>query len=200
MHHEKEPSDENIRAVLKSKNKTQLNFPGMEASKELSARWYAIYVKSRSEKKVLQTLTEKGIDAYLPIYKKLRQWSDRKKLVEMPLMPGYVFVHITWKDYDRVLQTDHVVCYITFGGKAAPVRDEDIESLKHMLRQDKVKVELTREDLAPGEQVEILSGPLVGMKGELIQIKGKNKVGIRIQPVGYTVMVEVPISELAIIR
>ncbi|GET33777.1 transcriptional regulator [Prolixibacter bellariivorans] len=172
----------------------------MEATKETSAQWYAIYVKSRSEKKVLQTLTEKGIEAYLPIHKKLRQWSDRKKLVEMPLMPGYVFVLITRKDYDRVLQTDHVVCYITFGGKAAPIRDEDIESLKRMLRQDKVKVELTREDLTPGEQVEIISGPLMGMKGELVQIKGKNKVGIRIQPVGYTVMIEVPISELAIVR
>jgi len=172
----------------------------MEATKETSARWYAIYVKSRSEKKVLQTLTEKGIEAYLPIHKKLRQWSDRKKLGEMPLMPGYVFVHITRKDYEPVLQTDHVVCYITFGGKAAPIRDEDIESLKRMLRQDKVKVELTREDLTPGEQVEIISGPLMGMKGELVQIKGKNKVGIRIQPVGYTVMIEVPISELAIVR
>jgi len=173
---------------------------GMEATKESLTRWYAVYVKSRSEKKVLQTLADKDIEAYLPIQKKLRQWSDRKKLVEMPLMPGYVFVHITRKDYDRVLQTEHVVCYITFGGKAAPVRDEDIESLKRMLHQDQIKVELTREDLKPGEQVEILSGPLMGMKGELVQIKGKNKVGIRLQPVGYTVMVEVPISELAVIR
>ena len=172
----------------------------MESTREPAARWYAIYVKSRSEKKVLQTLSEKGIEAYLPLQKKLRQWSDRKKLVEMPLMPGYVFVYITRKEYDRVLQTEHVVCYITFGGQAAPVRNEDIESLKRMLHQDKVKVELTREDLNPGEQVEILSGPLMGMKGELVQIKGKNKVGIRLQPVGYTVMVEVPISELAIIR
>jgi transcription antitermination factor NusG len=173
---------------------------GTEAKGKPSARWYAIYVKSRTEKRVQQMLTEKGITAYLPMQKKLRQWSDRKKLVEMPLMPGYVFVHITRLDHDRVLQTEHVVCYITFEGKAAPVRDEDIDSLRRMLHQDQIKVELTREDLTPGEQVEILSGPLMGMKGELVQIKGKNKVGIRLQPVGYTVMVEVPISELAVMR
>jgi len=162
-------------------------------------QWYALYVKSRTEKKVLEAITRKGIEAYLPMEKKLRQWSDRKKLVEMPLMPGYIFVHVNNKEYDPALQTDHVVCYITFEGKAAPVREEDITALKQILQQNQIKVELTRDELEPGMQVEILSGPLVGIRGELIQLKGRHKVGIRIRQVRYTVMVEVPVSELAVL-
>lgn len=163
-------------------------------------QWYVVYVKNRAEKKVLQSLCGKNIEAYLPVQKKLRQWSDRKKLVEMPLFPGYIFVRINHKEYDPVLQTENVVSYITFEGKAVPVRDEDMHSLKQILQQDQIRIELTREDLSPGEQVEILSGPLMGIRGELVELKGKHKVGIRIQQISYTVMIEVPVTELAVIR
>lgn len=163
-------------------------------------QWYVVYVKSRAEKKVLQSLQAKNIEAWLPLHAELRKWSDRKKLVRTPLLPGYVFVRVERKDYDTVLKTDHVVCYVTFEGKAVPVRDEEIQNLQQILRQDQIRVELSREDLHPGEQVEILSGPLVGVRGELVRIKGKHKVGIRIRQINYTVMVEVPIPELAIIR
>lgn len=167
---------------------------------DLSKHWYVLYVKSRAEKKVLQDLKTKDIEAYLPMQKKLRQWSDRKKLVEMPLLPGYIFVRVGRREYDPALKTDNVVCYITFEGKAAPVRESDINALKKILEQDQIEVELTRDDLVPGEQVEILSGPLMGIRGELVEIKGKHKVGIRIQQVQYTIMVEVPVSQLAVIR
>lgn len=163
-------------------------------------QWYVVYVKSRAEKRVLQSLTGKGVEAWLPVQKKLRQWSDRKKLVEMPLFPGYIFVRISRNEYDPVLKTENVVCYITFEGKAIPVRDQDIDSLKQILQQELIRIELTREDLVPGEQVEVLSGPLIGLRGELIELKGRHRVGIRIQQISYTVMVEVPVSELAIIH
>ncbi len=163
-------------------------------------QWYVVYVKSRAEKKVLQNLASKNIEAWLPVQNKLRQWSDRKKLVEMPFFPGYIFVRVNRKDYDPVLATEHVVGYITIEGKAVPVRDEDIRSLKQILQQDLIKVELTRDDLTPGEQVEIISGPLVGVRGELVQLKGKHKVSIRIHQIHYTVMIEVPVTELAMIR
>ena len=163
-------------------------------------KWYVVYVKSRAEKKVLQSLDGNNIEAWLPLRGELRKWSDRKKLVEMPLLPGYVFVRVNRKDYDRVLATDNVVCYITFGGKAVPVRNEDIVYLKQILRQDQVLVELTREDLKPGELVEVLAGPLAGVRGELVECRGKHRVGIRIRQINYTVMVEVPVSGMAIIK
>lgn len=70
----------------------------------LKYNWYAIRVKSRSEKKVLFDLVELQIEAYLPIQRKLRQWSDRKKWVETPLISGYVFVYISRKEYEAVLR------------------------------------------------------------------------------------------------
>ncbi len=161
-------------------------------NKKLNYNWYAIRVKSRSEKKVFADLTELGIEAYLPLQRKLRQWTDRKKWVEMPLISGYVFVYISRKEYEAVLRIYNVVCYIYFEGKAAVIREEDINLLKRMLGQVDFELEITHEELKPGQMVEIITGPLCGVIGELIDFKGKNKVALRIPPLGYTVLVEAP--------
>ncbi len=158
--------------------------------------WHAIYVHSRAEKKVHNELTMKGIESFLPLQRKLRQWSDRKKWVEIPLISGYVFVHITPWNYDAVLQTDNVMQYVRFEGKAALIRDQDIEILKRMLGQGDLEIELTREELEPGMQVEIIAGSMMGVKGELISFRGKNKVALRIPPLGITVLVESPEKNL----
>ncbi len=158
----------------------------------INYNWYAIRVKSRSEKKVYSDLIEQNIESYLPLQRKLRQWSDRKKWVEMPLISGYVFVFISRKEYETVLRTYNVVCYVFFEGKAAIIREKDIDLLKRMLGQVEVELEITLEQLKPGQIVEIISGPLCGVIGELIDFKGKNKVALRIPPLGYTVLVEAP--------
>jgi len=161
-------------------------------NQKLNYNWYAIRVKSRSEKKVYADLIEQEIEAYLPLQRKLRQWSDRKKWIEMPLISGYVFVYISRKEYESVLKIYNVVCYVYFEGKAAIIRDADINLLKRMLGQVEVELEITLEQLKPGQMVEIISGPLCGVIGELINFQGKNKVALRIQPLGYTVLVEAP--------
>ena len=163
----------------------------MEDNK-LKYNWYAIRVKSRSEKKVLFELEEQEIEAYLPMQRKLRQWSDRKKWVEMPLISGYVFVYISRKEYELVLKIHHVVSYIYFEGKAAVIREGDINLLKRMLGQVDLEIEITAEQFKPGQMVEIIAGPLLGVIGELIDFKGKDKVALRIPPLGYTVLLEAP--------
>jgi len=160
-------------------------------------KWYAIRVKSRSEKKVFSDLEELKIVAYLPMQRKLRQWSDRKKWVEMPLISGYVFVYISRKEYESVLKIYNVVSYIYFEGKAAVIREEDINLLKRMLGQVEVDIEITAEQFKPGQMVEIIAGPLLGVIGELIDFKGKDKVALRIPPLGYTVLLEAPGKNLA---
>ncbi len=159
---------------------------------ELIYNWYAIRVKSRTEKKVNADLFDQGIDSYLPLQRRLRIWSDRKKWVEMPLISGYVFVHISRKEYEVVLRTMNVVCYIFFQGRAAIIRDQDILTLKRMLGQSELELEITFEEFKPGQMVEVVAGPLCGVIGELIEFKGKNKVALRIDPLGYTVLVEAP--------
>jgi transcription antitermination factor NusG len=166
----------------------------------LPLNWHAIYVHSRAEKKVHAELNFKGIESFLPLQRKLRQWSDRKKWVEIPLISGYVFVHITRKEYDSVLQIDNVMQYVRFEGKAAIIRDQDIEVLKRMLGQSDLEVEITSEDLQPGMLVEIVAGPMMGIRGELVSFRGHNKVALRIPPLGFTVLVESPEKNLVVVK
>ena len=134
--------------------------------------WYAIYTKSRSEKKVREELSAKRIECFLPLQKKLRQWHDRKKWVETPLLPGYCFVFISKDDYDLVLQVRNVVCYITFEGKAAPIPTKQIDALKQMLKQSEFEVSVSQESFETGKRVEIIQGSLIGLKGELLESRG----------------------------
>lgn len=159
--------------------------------------WYAVYTRSRAEKKVQTELELRGIESFLPLQKKLRQWKDRKKWVETPLLPGYCFVHVDRRDYDRVLQTNNVVCYITFEGKAAIVREEQIEGLKSLLRQNEFDVEITPDTFAPGKKAEIIRGPLVGLQGELCETRGQQKFLLRIEQIGKSFNVEVPSEYLS---
>ena len=159
---------------------------------EFKYNWYAVRVRSRTEKKVNAELAFQGIESYLPLQRKLRIWSDRKKWIELPLISGYVFVYISLKEYELVLRTFNVVCYVFFQGKAAVIPERDIIFLKRMLGQSELALEVTLDDLKPGQLVEVVSGPLCGMVGELIEFKGKNKVALRINPLGYTVLVEAP--------
>ena len=80
----------------------------------METKWYAVYTRPRFEKQVVKALLDQGIEGYLPLIKTMRQWSDRKKMVEVPLFSSYVFVHINRSAYDQVLQTQGVVKYISF--------------------------------------------------------------------------------------
>ncbi len=159
--------------------------------------WYAVYTRSRAEKKVVAELERRGIECFLPLQKKLRQWKDRKKWVEMPLIPGYCFVHISRFEYDGVLQTDNVVCYVRFEGKASEIRDSQIEDLKQLIRQNDFDVDITHENFKRGKKVEIIRGALLGLQGELIEIRGKHRFLIRIEQIEQNFVVEVPVEYLS---
>ncbi len=158
--------------------------------------WYAVYTKSRAEKKVLLEFELQGIDAYLPLQRKLRQWSDRKKWVEVPLISGYIFVHISLKEYDAVLRTPGVVTYVRFEGKAAIIPDNQIDLIKRMMRQTEIAIEISHELFNEGDPVEVIAGPLIGMQGTLVQFKGSKRVVVQVVQLNLSVLVEVPVSEV----
>lgn len=160
--------------------------------------WYALYVKSRTEKKVAADFKTKGIEYYLPIQKVLKQWSDRKKWVEEPLFRSYIFVRIELDDYYKVLQTPNAVKYISFEGKAVIVPSPQIEAIKYFLNEkDPENPEL--QSWVKGKKVEIMSGSLVGLIGELVDINGKNRVSIEIEAVNRTILLQIPKSRLRVI-
>jgi transcription antitermination factor NusG len=140
------------------------------------------------------------IETFLPLQRKLRQWSDRKKWVELPLISGYLFVKASRKEYDQVLQSNYVVCYVRFEGKAAIIPDSQIEYLKLMLKQDNSEIEITREQLLPGQMIEVVAGPFIGLKGKLQKIRGKSKVAIELEQLGYSALVEIQVEDIIPIR
>jgi transcription antitermination factor NusG len=144
-----------------------------------SAHWHALYTRSRNEKKVSERLTEKGIEAYVPLHKVLHQWSDRKKWVEEPLIRSYVFVRIEPEHYYEVLNTPGAVRYVFFSGKAATIPDRQIEMLK-IISGSNIETTPVPNTLKPGTPIKVIAGPLAGLTGELIRISGKNHVVVRI--------------------
>lgn len=169
----------------------------MDIQPLMQKKWHVIYTRSRAEKKVRDELVNKNIECFLPIQKKLRRWKDRKKWVEMPLISGYCFVHITRKDYDNVLQTENVVCYITFEGKAAEIPERQIEYLQRLSQQAEFEVTVSREKFEPGQKVEVMQGPMVGMRGELVRSQGKQKFILRLNEINSSFIVEIPASHLS---
>ena len=161
--------------------------------------WYALYTKSRNEKKAFESLISAGIEAYLPLIKTLKQWSDRKKWVEEPLFRSYIFVYIDKLEYFKVLNIYGIVRYITFEGKAVPIPENQIQAIKQYVGEDFEPIDGIK-DFHIGDKVEVIKGSLIGLQGRLISIKNKQKVKIEIEAISQSVFLSVPKSFLEIIN
>lgn len=157
----------------------------------MEKQWHVIYTRSRQERVVSNWLKEIGVEHYLPMQKKLRQWKDRRKWVEMPLLNSYIFVRINNdREYVDVLKIDNVVCFITFSGKAALVPDHQIEAIRLLLASEK-ELEVTSEDFEAGDEIQVKAGPLQGLEGTLVNVRNKNKVRVQIEHIGKSILVEI---------
>jgi transcription antitermination factor NusG len=153
-------------------------------------QWYAVYTKPRSEKKLADRLTDKGIEAYLPMRRTLKQWSDRKKMVSEPLISSYVFVNVLQENYQDVLNTPGAVKYIWFSGKPAVIPESQIQTLKLILNND-FEIDCVSTILPKGSTVQVNSGPLKGLTGELVQYAGKNRVVVRLDQIDKAIMLTI---------
>ncbi|MGB0524010.1 MAG: UpxY family transcription antiterminator [Flammeovirgaceae bacterium] len=147
--------------------------------------WYAIYTKSRSEKKVAERLEKQGIEVYCPTYTTLRQWSDRKKKVIIPVFSSYVFVRVTEKERYQVLQDVGVMNFIFWLGKPAVIKDKEMDHLKTFLGEYKDS-SLTVKALEPGDLVTLQQGAFAGEKGKVEKV-GNRKVYILLESIGLVV-------------
>lgn len=165
------------------------------ALKKYTKKWYAIYTKSRNEKRAAADLEEKGIEVYLPLLKTLKQWSDRKKWVEEPLFRSYLFVRIYDKNYLDVLKTDGVVRFIMFRQERIPVPDAQIEAVKAFLNDEEI-ISAQETSYQPGDLVEVVRGPMRGLMGTLVQVRGKQRVMVEIESIGQRLIINIPKSLL----
>lgn len=154
-------------------------------------RWYAIYTHPRAEKLVFSRLLEAGVEAFLPLQKTYRQWSDRKKLVEKPLLSSYVFVKTWAKNFPIVYKIYGVVKFVSFEGQPVPIPQNQIDNLRLLINSD-AEIEVTGEKLEKGDNVEVTSGSLLGLTGELISFGGKKRVVVRIDKLDQNIIVTIP--------
>jgi len=158
-------------------------------------RWYAVYTAPRAEKKVSERFEQEEIEYYLPLQKVKRQWSDRIKEVIVPVIRGYIFVHIPTTKFRKVLSVYGAIAFVREEGAPVFIPDAQIERLQFMVNYSEEPVEFSQEPFEPGEIVNICRGPLQGLMGELVQIKGKHKVSIRLERFGCAQTI-VPLSFL----
>ena len=147
-------------------------------------QWFVIYVKPRSEKKVVQDLKRLNVTVFCPMITEVRQWSDRKKKVEIPLIKSYVFVKLKEKEREIVFQVNGVIRYLFWLGKPAIIRAKEIEVLKEWLNGTGVNVQV--ENLKPGDTMKIKTGPFEGKEGVVKELT-KNRVQLILKDLGLKI-------------
>jgi len=153
-------------------------------------KWIAVRSKPRSEKIASNELTKKGIETFLPIIKKRRQWSDRKKWVEFPLFSGYLFARIELKDSIYVLNTHGVNTIVKFGDKVVTIDDDVVNSIK--LASEGGYDLLPMNYFTVGDQVKVIGGPMEGAIG-IVETKHEknNRLVIKIDALQQAIAVHI---------
>lgn len=160
---------------------------------EQEVRWKVIYVASKQEKKVSAYLTKAGVTHYLPLYRSLRFWKDRKKWVDMPLFNGYLFVYPNELERDIVLQTPGVVKFIRHNQKDAVVPEKQIELIREFVEFGYNISEIDRnEKFEVGDIAEVLDGPLKGREAEIYKSGEDNYLIVSIEALNQSVKVKLP--------
>lgn len=152
-------------------------------------RWYAVSVRSRHEKLVTRHLEHRGLNYFLPLYRSVRRWKDRRKELDVALFPGYVFVNLDVRDRLGVLRAPGVVEFVTFQGRPAAVPDSEIHALESSLSAG-LRPQ-PHPYLRQGKKVRVKNGPLANSEGIMIRRKEGFRLVLSINLLMRSVMLEV---------
>src|SRR5208283_5186041 len=166
----------------------------LSISAECQPLWYAAYTSANHEKKAAAEISRRGVESFLPLYRTVRRWSDRRVELQMPLFPGYVFVHLALRERLRVLLVPGVAKLVGFGGLPAALPDEQIEALRAGL--DKQMLAKPHPYLVAGRRVSIVRGPLCGAQGVLVRKKSVFRVVLSLELIMRSVAVEVDAADV----
>jgi transcription termination/antitermination protein NusG len=164
----------------------------------MDKQWYVFYTKSRQEKKVKDLLLKNGYDVFLPMQKVMRQWSDRKKKVDVPLFNSYIFV----KEYDHkipeILKTPGVAWNIRYNGRPAVLRDEEFDLIHRFITTGYfLEASGEVESFKVGDRAKIIDGPLAGLTGTLTGQDKSQRVNFLLEGIQQVIQVQIPAALLA---
>lgn len=164
-------------------------------SPDSKQHWYATYTSSRREKRVARILQERGIESLLPLYEVARRGDKGRRQVHfLPLFPGYVFAHIALRNRRQVLQVPGVVRLVSFNSQPAAIDDAEIEAIRNALTRGLHAEPYPYAKVS--HQVEILSGPLRGLRGKVLRKNNSFRVVLSVELLHRSVVVDVDAIDL----
>ena len=157
-------------------------------------KWIAVYTKSRHEQIVINELSKKDIESFCPMFKERRQWSDRKKWVHFPLFRSYLFARIYLKENIFVLQTIGVNKIVKFQNKISIIPDQVINDIKNIV-DGGYKIQQV-DYFIKGDEVSVVSGPLKGVNGIIQDLKGDNRLIMKVEAIRQAFSIEISSEQL----
>ena len=158
---------------------------------KLEKKWLVFYTKSRAEKKADEYLKKSGFESYLPMQQVVRQWSDRKKKVEVPLFNSYLFVYEHESKIPEILKTPSVAWNIRHNGKPAYLREEAMATIKRFIDTGLFLETFSTDKLTIGDEVEVMDGPLRGVQGILTGEYNEEKFSIIMETIDQVISVSI---------
>jgi transcription antitermination factor NusG len=157
-------------------------------------RWYAAYTSANHEKRVAAQLGQRSVEHFLPLYDSERRWKDRRMKLQLPLFPGYVFVHLALRDRLQVLQIPGVARLVGFNGLPCSLPDTEIAAMQSCLSRG-ARLE-PYSYLQVGRRVSVKRGPLEGCEGILLRRKGAYRVVLSIELIMRSIVADVDAADL----
>lgn len=176
-------------ALPSSTVRTDSSAVGLQVSQITQTPWYAAYTFAKHEKRVVQQLEERRIPSFLPTYRSVRRWKDRKKVLQLPLFPSYVFVQMSANSRLQLLSLPGVLGLVCFQGKPAPVDNVEIENLRQGLA-DRTALH-PHPYLKAGRKVRIRAGAMAGVEGILVRKRDSTRVVLSISLLQRSVSIDI---------
>jgi transcription antitermination factor NusG len=167
---------------------------------QVKQNWYVVKTNPRAEKKVYDRIISLGIDAYLPLVSTIRQWSDRKKKVDLPLISSTLFINCSEKDFSKIFNVPGFHSFLYYLRKPAIVRDYEINNLRILLQENVEFESIETEKLLKGDRVEVIRGPFQGLIATSVEIDRSHKLIVEIEGMDQKFIVHVPRTYVRKIR
>jgi len=157
--------------------------------------WYGIYTHANTEKKLYENINNRKIEAFLPLTKEIRQWSDRKKEFMLPVFKSYVFVYVDFVGMHIIKKLAGFSHYIRFGGYPTIISEHDINLIRTVI-QHYSKINAISSNFISGEKVKIYRGILSGYSGVLTKDQQGKKVALAVNKLNQSLLVEIPETDI----
>lgn len=170
----------------------------MEYPRKFSKKWLAVYTLPRLEQTVRTKIEKMGVESFLPTKMVTKQWSDRKKKVEEPLFPNYVFVKTSLQERFELFNVKGLVRFITSEGQPVEIPENDIEDIKNLVLTDNTSISCHSYAGNIGDKVLIEHGQFAGITGIVTKLNGKDRLVIKIKALRQMVSVNISAENISI--